>query len=87
MCQKYLILKKDNDFKEHKVLDEETFEELKCVANILEDFNTLTFLSNRLLSVSLETRESPSCFSSLLSIPLYRGKSPYVRGICIDCFD
>lgn len=46
MCQKYLILKKDNDFKEHKVLDEETFEELKCAANILEDFNTLTFLSN-----------------------------------------
>ena len=46
MSKKYLIVKKDNDFKCSTPLDDATFEKLKQAAQSLETFNTFTFLGN-----------------------------------------
>lgn len=46
MKEKYLIIKKDNEYKSSKALDNCIFEKLKQAAIALEQFNMLTFLSN-----------------------------------------
>lgn len=46
MSKKYLIVKKDDDFKCSTPLDDATFEKLKQAAQSLETFNTFAFLGN-----------------------------------------
>lgn len=46
MEKKYLIVKTDNELKEKRELNEESYLELKTAAESLEEFNTLAFLSN-----------------------------------------
>ena len=46
MDEKYLIVKKENEYKNSKALDEFTFEKIKKAAIDLEAFNTITFLCN-----------------------------------------
>lgn len=46
MCEKYLIIKKENELSTSKAIDECTFEILKSAAVSLEMFNTVIFLSN-----------------------------------------
>ena len=47
--EKYLVIKKDNDYKNSTKLDDDMFGKLKQAALDLEDFNTITFLSNSYL--------------------------------------
>ena len=46
LSEKYLIIKKENEYTSSKALDKSTFEKLQRAAIDLETFNTLTFLSN-----------------------------------------
>lgn len=46
MSKKYLIVKKENEYKSSVALDELTFDKLKSAALNLEMFNAITFLGN-----------------------------------------
>lgn len=46
MSEKYLIVKKENEYKSSVALDELTFDKLKSAALNLEMFNAITFLGN-----------------------------------------